>query len=68
MHAVFFVQIIASCHWGMVYFLQVPSKPSQYITAAVKPLSLFIEEHTDVLGEQQKVDICAQVFSNLAEQ
>lgn len=47
---------------------EVPSKPSQYITAALKPLSMFIEEHSDVLGDQQKVEICAQVFSNLAEQ
>ncbi|XP_045170121.2 conserved oligomeric Golgi complex subunit 2-like [Mercenaria mercenaria] len=47
---------------------EVPSKPSQYITAAVKPLTVFIEEHSDVLGDQQKIDICAQVFSNLAEQ
>lgn len=49
-------------------FDQVPSKPSHYITAVVKPLTLFIEEHSDVLGDQQKIDICAQVFSNLAEQ
>ncbi|KAL4237416.1 Conserved oligomeric Golgi complex subunit 2 [Mactra antiquata] len=47
---------------------EVPSKPSTYITTLVKPLTMFIEEHIEVLGDQQKNEICTQVFTNIAEQ
>lgn len=47
---------------------EVPTKPSHYISATFKPLTMFIEEHNDVLDHQQKLDICSHVFSNLADQ
>lgn len=47
---------------------EVPSKPSGYIGSVVKPLTLFMEEHSEVLGEQQKAAIFLHVFSSLAEQ
>lgn len=47
---------------------EVPSKPSGYISSTLKPLTLFIEEHSEVLGETQKAAIFLNVFSSLADQ
>ena len=49
-------------------FFQIPSKPSGYISSLFKPLTIFIEEHSEVLGEQQKAAIFINVFSSLADQ
>lgn len=46
---------------------EVPSKPSTYISAALKPLAMFLEEHAAILKDQQKMVICSQVFSSLVE-
>ncbi|XP_052769942.1 conserved oligomeric Golgi complex subunit 2-like [Mya arenaria] len=46
----------------------VPSKPSVYICSTVKHLSMFIDEHKDILGNQQKLTLCRKVFANLAKQ
>ncbi|KAJ8308390.1 hypothetical protein KUTeg_013264 [Tegillarca granosa] len=47
---------------------EVPSKPSTYISSLLKPLQLFVDEHESVLGQNQKIEIFQQVFTQLGEQ
>ncbi|KAH3850726.1 conserved oligomeric Golgi complex subunit 2-like [Dreissena polymorpha] len=47
---------------------EVPSKPSTYISAMLKPVTMFMEEHGELLNLDQKSAICSQVFANLADQ
>lgn len=47
---------------------EVPVKPSTYISSAFKPISMFVQEHGDVLGEKQKQEIFEEIFSCLADQ
>ncbi|XP_033733941.1 conserved oligomeric Golgi complex subunit 2-like isoform X2 [Pecten maximus] len=47
---------------------EVPVKPSTYIGSAFKPVSMFVQEHGDVLGEKQKLEIFYEIFTRLADQ
>ncbi|OWF56425.1 conserved oligomeric Golgi complex subunit 2-like isoform X2 [Mizuhopecten yessoensis] len=47
---------------------EVPVKPSTYIGNAFKPVSLFVQEHGNILGEKQKQEIFQEIFTRLAEQ
>lgn len=46
---------------------EVPSKPSAYITNALKPIEMFMEEHKETLSESRRCNWVTAIFSSLTK-
>lgn len=51
----------------ILFFLQVTSKPSAYISNALKPTEMFMEEHGQTLSDARKRDWVTTIFSTLTK-
>ncbi|XP_071962794.1 conserved oligomeric Golgi complex subunit 2-like isoform X2 [Antedon mediterranea] len=47
---------------------EVPSKSSNYVQNAMKPLQLFIQEHGDVLQSSRKQQLFADIFTHIVQE
>ncbi|XP_072181957.1 conserved oligomeric Golgi complex subunit 2-like [Diadema setosum] len=47
---------------------EVPSKPSAYVSSAVKPLQTFLEEHQTILSDRRRNELIMAVITNISKQ